>query len=77
MTSYMIKHSKLIPKTQKKLNFLDRVTRYGYFSKWCLLKELHFQDIQSEGIILGPKAKFLVMKNWSSEVVLDFCFCLF
>ena len=39
MTSYMIKHSKLMPKSQKKQNFVDRVTRYGYFRKWHPLKQ--------------------------------------
>ena len=39
MTSYMIEHSKLMPKSQKKQNFVDRVTRYGYFRKWHPLKQ--------------------------------------
>ena len=77
MTSYMIKHGELMPKSQRNLNFFDRVTRYGYFRKWCPLKELPFQDHQSEGIFLDPIAKFLVVKSWSSNVVLDFCICLF
>ena len=77
MSSYMIKHSKLMPKYRKNQIFLDSVTRYGYFRKWCPLKQLHFQDIWSAGIPSGTKAKFLVMKSWSSEVVSDFCFCLF
>ena len=36
--------------------------------------KLPFQDIQSEGIFLGPKANFLATKRWSSEVLSDFCF---
>ena len=39
MTSYMIKHSKLMPKSQKNQNFPDRVSRYGYFGKWHPLKQ--------------------------------------
>ena len=39
--------------------------------------KLRFQDLLSEGIFSGPKTKFLVMKTWSSEVVSNFCFCLF
>ena len=73
MTSHMNQYGELMPKSQKTLHFLDRVTRYGYFRKWCPLKELPFSDLQNEEIFLDPKAKFLVMKSWSSEVVSDFC----
>ena len=46
MTSYVIKHNKLMPKKSKSQNFLDRVTRYGYFRKWCPLKELPFRTFR-------------------------------
>ena len=77
MTPYIIKHSKLMPKSPKNLNSNGRVTRYGYFRKWSPLKQLYFSDLYIEGIFSGPKAKFLVMKSWSLDVVLDFCVCLF
>ena len=73
MTSYMSKHSELMPKSKNTQNFLYRVTRYGYIWKLGPLKQSHFQDLQSDGIFLGSKAKFLVMKSWSLEVDSDFC----
>ena len=65
-----------MPKSQKTLHFHDRDTRYGYFRKWSPLKQLYFSDLYIEGIFSGPKAKFLVMKSWSSEVLSDFLFVL-
>ena len=56
MTSYMIKHSKIMPKSKKNLNFLDRVTRYGYFRKWGPLKELPFRTF-------GVKKSFWTQKQ--------------
>ena len=77
MTSYMSKHSELITNSKNTQSFLDGVTRYGYFWKLGPLKQLHFLDLQSEGIFFGQKAKFLVMKSWFLEVESNFCFYLF
>ena len=53
----LILHSELMPKSQKNKKIHDRITRYGYFKKWCPLKQtktknghhfrrLTFKDIQ-------------------------------
>ena len=39
--------------------------------------KLQFQDLQSEGIILGQATKLYNFKSQSLEVVSIFCFCLF
>ena len=53
----------------------DRMCNVSYHGS--AKDKLRFQDLQSEGIILGKKAKLYNFKSWYKEVMFVFCFCLF
>ena len=77
MTSYMIKHQLTNTKKQKYQKFSQQGYQIWLFQKMGPIKTISFLGPQSEGFFLDLKAKLLVMKSWSLEVVSDFCFCLF